>query len=80
MQYSSIQAKLSDTTAPEVQILGGFYRMMSIDTDKEFYGLKHVNKNNKIEIIDNLLVTSELFQPTDIVVDRISTHKISKES
>lgn len=54
--------------------------MMSIDTDKEFYGLKHVNKNNKIEIIDNLLVTSELFQPTDIVVDRISTHKISKES
>lgn len=30
LQYSLIQAELEDTTAPEVQVSGGFYRMMSI--------------------------------------------------
>jgi len=59
----SISSKLSDTKASsEVQSLNDFYAMLKVDSNRAFYGLKHILMANERLAIQTLLITDELFR------------------
>jgi len=64
----SISSKLSDTKASsEVQSLNDFYAMLKVDSNRAFYGLKHILMANERLAIQTLLITDELFRSSDIL-------------
>jgi len=56
-------AKMSDTKAlNEVKALENFYSTLMADSEKAFYGVKHVEKANESEAIETLLISDHLFR------------------
>jgi len=64
---SAVTSRLSDTkAASEVQALTRFYKMLSSEPDRAFYGIQHVEHANETLAIEVLLVTDELFRAADL--------------
>lgn len=67
LQDPGIQSQLSDTKyAQEVSTLGRFYRMLSTDPHRAFYGTDHVQRASEAGAIETLMVTDSLFRSADI--------------
>ncbi|KAL0491322.1 cytoplasmic exosome component Dom34/Pelota [Acrasis kona] len=63
-----VQNRLVDTKAAgEVRSLNDFYQVLNKDSDRAFYGPKHVILANEQGAIDTLLITDELFRSSDIL-------------
>lgn len=63
LQDPAIQGKLADTKAAgDVKALDMFYSMLSSEPDRAFYGKKHVLNAAKLEAIDKLLISDNLFR------------------
>ncbi|XP_015790696.1 protein pelota [Tetranychus urticae] len=61
-----IQNRLADTkAAAEVKALDSFYQMLSSESDRAFYGYKHVEKANQFQAIETLLISDHLFRCND---------------
>jgi protein pelota len=62
-----IQNRLSDTKAAgEVRALDDFYKMLQNDSNRAYYGLKHVERANVNQAIDTLLMSDNLFRSDNI--------------
>lgn len=67
LQDPSLAPKLSDTKASaEVKALDDFYQMLMNDSDRAFYGVKHVEKAVDLQAIEVLLISDELFRSQDV--------------
>jgi protein pelota len=67
LQDPQIQLKLSDTKyAKEVASLDLFYKTLSMDPAKAFYGYEYVVKAGEYGAIDMLLVSDALFRSSDV--------------
>ena len=65
LQEPGVQAQLSDTKyAMEVKSLEKFYRMMSSDPSRAFYGYAHVVKAAEQGAVETLMLTDALFRLT----------------
>ncbi|XP_067932088.1 protein pelota homolog [Watersipora subatra] len=63
----AVGARLSDTKATyEVRALDSFYQMLQMDANRAVYGYKHVNSANKLQAIEVLLISDELFRSRDV--------------
>ncbi|KRY70751.1 Protein pelota -like protein [Trichinella pseudospiralis] len=64
----SISAKLKDTKAAgETKALEAFHEMLLQDTNRAFYGIKHVEHANELLSIKTLLISDALFRSMDFV-------------
>jgi protein pelota len=67
LQDATIQAKLSDTKyAREVEALSQFYKTLSADSAKAFYGYEYVEKAAEFGAVETLMVSDALFRSADI--------------
>ena len=63
LENANVQSRLSDTKyAQEVKVLERFYKVLSEDPNKAFYGRKWVEKCIERGAVESLLVTDELFR------------------
>lgn len=63
LQDAAVQGKLADTKAAgDVKALDLFYSMLSSEPERAFYGKSHVLKAAKLEAIDKLLISDNLFR------------------
>lgn len=76
----SVMNRLNNTKAlGEVQSLDAFYAMLKNDPSRAFYGIKHIEKANEADAIDNLLIVDSLFRSLNVnerkryvhIVDRV---------
>ncbi|KRZ80196.1 Protein pelota -like protein [Trichinella papuae] len=64
----AISAKLKDTKAAgETKALEAFHEMLLQDTNRAFYGIKHVEHANELLSIKTLLISDALFRSMDFV-------------
>lgn len=63
----TVTSKLADTKASsEVKALDNFFTMLQTESDRAYYGVRHVEKANEAMAVETLLVTDELFRSTDL--------------
>jgi len=68
LQDPSLQSKLSDTKATEeVRALESFYKTLTNEPLKAFYGEKHVLRAAEAQAIEVLLISDKLFRAQDVV-------------
>jgi len=68
LQDPALQSKLADTKATEeVQSLDLFYKTLTNDPLKAFYGEKHVLRAAEAQAIEVLLISDKLFRAQDVV-------------
>lgn len=64
---SAVTSRLTDTKATsEVQSLNRFYKMLSNEPDRAYYGIQQVEQANEVLAIEVLLVTDELFRAAEL--------------
>ncbi|KAI5780033.1 eRF1 domain 1-domain-containing protein [Geopyxis carbonaria] len=67
LQSQAVRAKLSDTRfARESAAVDGFYRMLTTDEDRAWYGAKEVKKAVELGAVGTLLVSDELFRSNSV--------------
>ena len=77
LEDPGIQAQLADTKyALEVKTLDRFYKMLSTDPSRAFYGFQHVSKAAERGGIETLLVTDGLFRSADIPTRKTYIHLV----
>ena len=65
----STMSKLTKTKlSKEIEVLNKFMRLLDTAPDKAYYGYCHVLKANEELAIDSLLISDDLFQSSDVVV------------
>lgn len=63
----AVAARLADTKAQaEVKALQSFYDMLANDPTRAYYGVNHVEKANKQQAVDTLLMSDSLFRSKTI--------------
>ena len=63
-----LQSKLADTKATEeVRSLEDFYKTLTNEPLKAFYGEKHILRAAEAQAIDVLLISDKLFRAQDLV-------------
>jgi protein pelota len=68
LQDPQIQSRLSDTKyAKEVDALERFYKTLSLDPTKAFYGYEYVVKAGEYGAIETLMVSDALFRSSNVV-------------
>lgn len=68
LQDPSLQNRLQDTKATEeVRALEAFYRILTNEPLKAFYGEKHVLRAAEAQAIEVLLISDKLFRAQDVV-------------
>lgn len=64
----SVQARLSDTKASEeVRALENFFKVLQHDSDRAFYGERHVMLASENQAVENLLISDKLFRSQDVL-------------
>ena len=68
LQDPALQSKLADTKATEeVRSLEDFYKTLTNEPLKAFYGEKHILRAAEAQAIDVLLISDKLFRAQDMV-------------
>ncbi len=68
LQDPALQSRLADTKATEeVRALESFYKTLTNEPLKAFYGEKHVMRASEAQAIDVLLISDKLFRAQDVV-------------
>jgi protein pelota len=68
LQDPALQSRLADTKATEeVRCLESFYRVLTNEPLKAFYGEKHVLRAAEAQAIEVLLISDRLFRAADVV-------------
>lgn len=67
---------MADTKAlAEVKALETFYHVLSCDSAKAFYGIKHVEAANEHQAIETLLISDHLFRCVIFILICVITRK-----